>query len=93
MIELERLGPALRLLRLRRGVLQVDLARRAGITKAMLSGYERGARLPSLRSLAAVLDAQGFDFETLHRALVCVRRRQAKRRAPGGQEPPRGSRS
>ena len=93
MIELEDLGPALRLLRQKRGARQYELARRAGITKAMLSGYERGARLPSLRTLASVLDAQGAGFDNLHRAMECARRRRSGRRPSGRHEPPRGSRS
>jgi len=93
MIDLEDLGPALRLLRLRHGSRQHDLAHRAGITKAMLSGYERGARLPSLRSLAAVLDAQGVGFDKLHRAMECAKRRRSARRPSGRHEPPQGSRS
>ena len=89
MIDLEDLGPALRLLRLRHGSRQHDLAHRAGITKAMLSGYERGARLPSLRSLAAVLDAQGVGFDKLHRAMECARRRRLMRPTLEGREPER----
>jgi transcriptional regulator with XRE-family HTH domain len=52
------LGPALRLMRLRRGMRQCDLAGRARVTKAMLSAYERSRRLPSLRTLSKLLDAR-----------------------------------
>lgn len=54
---LRSIGPALRLMRCKCGVRQVEIARRAGITRAMLSGYERSKRLPSLRTLAKLLDA------------------------------------
>ena len=51
------LGPALRLMRVRRGMRQSDLAGRALVTKAMLSAYENRRRLPSLRTLSRLLDA------------------------------------
>jgi transcriptional regulator with XRE-family HTH domain len=54
---LRYLGPALRLMRLRRGMRQYDLAGRAQITKAMLSAYENRRRVPSLRTLSKLLDA------------------------------------
>jgi transcriptional regulator with XRE-family HTH domain len=54
---LRYIGPALRLLRRKSGERQVEIARRAGVTKQMLSGYERSKRLPSLRTLAKLLGA------------------------------------
>lgn len=62
---LRRIGPALRLLRQQRGLRQVEAARRAGVTKAMLSAFERCRRLPSLRTLdkiLAALDARLLDL-------------------------------
>lgn len=54
---LRAVGPALRALRKGRGLRQYELAARAGITKASLSGYERGRHLPNLHTLSKVLDA------------------------------------
>jgi len=75
MVELARLGPALRLLRQYRRMRQNEMARRAGITRSMASAYECGSRLPSVRSLVSVLNALNADFGTLHRALEEAERR------------------
>lgn len=72
--QLESVGRALRLLRMRRGRKQYTVAQSAGITKAMLSAYETGKRLPSLATLGALLDALGADLGDLHRALIADRR-------------------
>ena len=68
----ETLGPALRLLRGRRHLKQMQVAAMAGITKAMLSSYETGAATPSLQSLTAILGALGSDFRELQEALHAV---------------------
>jgi len=75
MVDATQIGPAIRLLRKYRLLKQNEMARRAGITRAMASAYERGKRLPSLRTLVAVLNALGADFGTLHQALKKVDRR------------------
>lgn len=41
----------------------------AGITRAMLSAYERGSREPSLTTLTKILDALAVDFAGLQKAL------------------------
>lgn len=46
-LHLEKVGPALRRIRQERGLTQRDLAKRAGLTPALVSSYERGKRLPS----------------------------------------------
>lgn len=60
--ESDALGPALRLLRLRRHVRQYEVAGKATITKAMLSSYETGKATPSLRTLMSILRALESDF-------------------------------
>jgi len=66
------LGPALRRLRQHRRLLQYQAAKRAGITKTMLSGYETGSHLPSLRTLEALLVALRADLRHLDAALrIC----------------------
>ncbi len=73
----ETLGPALRLLRGRRHLKQMQVAAMAGITKAMLSSYETGAATPSLQSLTSILGAMGSDFREFQEALHAVK--------PGGR--------
>jgi transcriptional regulator with XRE-family HTH domain len=72
----ETLGPALRLLRGRRHLKQMEVAAKARITKAMLSSYETGAAIPSLQSLTSILGALETDFREFQDALQAV--------APGG---------
>lgn len=55
----DNLGQAILALRLQRGWSQSELARRAGLTYAMVSTYERGAKAPTLSSLGKLLDALG----------------------------------
>lgn len=67
------LGTALRLLRARQGLSQGAVADRAGLTKAMLSSYEVGSKLPSFQSLTAILSALDRNFHDLQEALDEVR--------------------
>lgn len=69
------LGTALRFLRARQGLTQGVVAARAKLTKAMLSSYEIGSKLPSFQSLASVLQALNRDFHDLQEALDEVRQR------------------
>jgi len=71
------IGPALRRLRMRRGLRQYEAAERAGVTKAMLSAYETGKRRPSLKTLDSLLEAMQAHLGDLHRALVEERHRRA----------------
>lgn len=90
----EELGEALREIRKRRGMQQVEMARRAGITQAMASCYERGRRYPSLATLDALLVALDVDLDVLHRALRFVRHRHGRkgRVKQGGERQGRGRR-
>lgn len=87
---LDGMGRALRLLRLRRGRRQYQVAAAAGITKAMLSAYETGKRLPSLKTLGNLLDALEADLADLHHALVAGRQEDAvlARPAPADRDRP-----
>lgn len=71
---LEAVGRALRLLRLRRGRKQYEVAAAAEVTKAMLSAYETGKRLPSVGTLGSLLDALDADLVDLDRALAADQR-------------------
>jgi transcriptional regulator with XRE-family HTH domain len=65
----DELGHALRWIRSRTGRSQVEIAGRAGITKAMISAYERGTQTPSTPTLGRVLAALGADLHVLQDAL------------------------
>jgi len=76
------IGPALRLLRERKGMRQKELADRAGIMKGMASSYETGRQYPSLETLVRILETLEFDFADLQSALDAVRGDELKRRLP-----------
>lgn len=42
---------------------QVELARRAGVTQSVISAYESGRRQPSVPTLAALVEAAGYELE------------------------------
>jgi transcriptional regulator with XRE-family HTH domain len=67
------LGPALRLLRERVGLKQVQVAERTGIAQNRLSRYENERQLPDLPTLDRLLACYGVDVERLGRALEEVR--------------------
>ena len=69
------LGPALRRLRLRRGLSQRELATRAGVTRPMISSYERGTNLPSLPTLDRLLGSLGLCPADLIEAIEARGRR------------------
>jgi transcriptional regulator with XRE-family HTH domain len=81
-MQLEHLGPALRLLRERRFWKQKELARRAGVTRSRMSAYELGRRLPSLRTLHRLLQALGVDLRHLHAALHAIQEQQERSHKP-----------
>jgi hypothetical protein len=53
----------LREARHRSGLTQVELARRAGVTQSVISAYESGHRQPALSTLAALVEATGFELD------------------------------
>jgi transcriptional regulator with XRE-family HTH domain len=55
------------------GLRQIDVSARSGLSKAMVSAYEGGKALPSLRSLAAYLGAVGRDLADLQEAIDDIR--------------------
>lgn len=52
----------LRRARRRAGLSQVELAARAGVTQSVISAYEAGHREPALSTLAALVDATGYEL-------------------------------
>jgi len=65
----ENLGQALRWLRNRQNRKQYQIAKAAGITKAMLSSYETGKQYPSMETLDKILGALHIDVAELDHAL------------------------
>lgn len=65
----DELGHALRWIRSRTGRSQVEVARKARITKAMVSAYETGKQTPSISTLDKILAALGADLHVLQDAL------------------------
>lgn len=59
----------LRAARKRAGLSQVELARRAGVTQSVISAYESGHRQPSVLTLAALVEAAGYELEVNVREL------------------------
>jgi uncharacterized protein len=57
-------GALLRQARHRAGLSQVELAARAGVTQSVISAYEAGHRQPSVPTLAALIEAAGFELVT-----------------------------
>ncbi len=55
-------GSLLRRARTEAGYSQRGLARRAGVAQSVIAAYETGTREPSLATLAALVEATGFDL-------------------------------
>jgi uncharacterized protein len=58
----ETAGALLRRARVRAGLSQAELAARAGVTQSVISAYESGHRQPALPTLAALIDAAGYEL-------------------------------
>ncbi|HEX2253142.1 MAG TPA: helix-turn-helix transcriptional regulator [Thermoanaerobaculia bacterium] len=71
---LESLGPALKLMRQRRGIKLFEMAELVNCSPNTLIAYERGRRLPSLRRLETILKELGATLSDLERAVKYVAR-------------------
>lgn len=69
---MKHLGKALVYLRNRRELTATEVSERSGVTKPMLSGYERNINRPSVETLAKILHGLGADFTELDDALAVV---------------------
>lgn len=81
--EARRVGEAVRALRERRGLQQVELAALSGLSAPQVSAIERGRRPPTLRTLRRVCEALGASVDDLLRAAT-------GRSAPAEAEPAAG---
>src|SRR5947209_5137277 len=61
----EDLSRSISILRISRGWSQDQLARAAGITSSALSEYERGKKIPELKSLRKLVSALGYSLSVL----------------------------
>lgn len=75
----ENLPTALKLLRLKTGLKQREVAERAGITRSQLSAYERRRVMPRMESLLKVLEALGTDLRGLQRAVEALSKQNLPR--------------
>jgi transcriptional regulator with XRE-family HTH domain len=73
-VQREHVARALRLLRQQRGMTQTEVARRAGVTNAMVSAYERGRRTLYVDTLFRLLAAMGCRARDFGRAVEYVER-------------------
>jgi transcriptional regulator with XRE-family HTH domain len=64
-IDVRLVSQALRRVRQATGFLQVDVAAKSGLTRAMVSAYESGKSIPSLGSLSVYLGAIGRSLGDL----------------------------
>ncbi len=58
----DRIGPAIKYLRRRRGLSQQELGDRAGLVKAHVLKIEKGYIFPRIHTLIALADALGMDL-------------------------------
>jgi len=72
------LSRSISILRISRGWSQDRLARAAGITSSALSEYERGKKLPELKSLRKIMSALGYSLTALERTEDFLRELQAE---------------
>jgi len=73
----EDLNRSLAILRISRGWSQDQLARASGITNSALSEYERGKKVPELKSLRKLVSALGYSLSALELAEDFLRELQA----------------
>src|SRR5436305_2143968 len=86
----EDLSRSLAILRISRGWSQDQLARAAGMTNSALSEYERGKKIPELKSLRKLVSALGYSLSVLEltedflRELQVQSHLEARQEAEGG---------
>ena len=78
------IGAVIKMLRVKAGMLQGELADRASVTKQQISKYERGIQRPNLDSLEKLMEALGINRIELVDALA-ESERSSTARASGGE--------
>ena len=77
-----RLDRALEILRIQAGLKQIDIARRAEITAAMISEYESGKKRPHVDTLGKILAVLDADAHALANALRTAQREEIEQALP-----------
>ena len=86
------LDRALEILRIQAGLKQIDIARRADITPAMISEYESGKKRPHVDTLEKILTVLDADAHALANALRTAQREEIEQQHPeaaGAADPTR----
>lgn len=78
---------ALSILRISRGWSQDQVARAAGITNSALSEYERGKKMPELRSVRKIVTALGYELSAIERTEDFLRELRAESHVEARLEP------
>jgi transcriptional regulator with XRE-family HTH domain len=78
---------ALSILRISRGWSQDQVAKAAGITNSALSEYERGKKMPELKSVRKIVTALGYELSAIERAEEFLRELKAESHMEARLEP------
>jgi transcriptional regulator with XRE-family HTH domain len=78
---------ALSILRISRGWSQDQVAKAAGITNSALSEYERGKKMPELRSVRKIVSALGYELSAIERTEDFLRELRAESHMEARLEP------
>jgi len=78
---------ALSILRISRGWSQDQAARAAGVTNSALSEYERGKKMPELKSLQKIVKALGYEISAIERTEDFLRELRAESHMEARLEP------
>lgn len=81
----EQEQPDLRLLRMRKGWSQLQLAEKAGLSNEAISHWEHGDNAPRMENAEKLADALGVTITELYQA---IRKSQAQRKT--SPDPPQG---
>ncbi|MEA2692247.1 MAG: Helix-turn-helix domain [Acidobacteriota bacterium] len=81
---------ALSILRISRGWSQDQVAKAAGITNSALSEYERGKKMPELKSVKKIVTALGYELSAIERTEGFLRELRAESHMEARPEPDGG---
>jgi transcriptional regulator with XRE-family HTH domain len=76
---------ALSVLRVVRGWTQEDLAEASGVRASSLSDYERGKKVPDLRTLQKLVPAMGYPLAAIDEAEIFIYRIRLRKLALEGE--------
>lgn len=81
-----RIGAAIRVARLSRGVTQDDLAKLLGVDRTMISRYERGLRTLSAPALLTIFQYLEYSLPALHNDALHPHERATQPQVPAAVE-------